>query len=111
MKVRVPVPIPPIVPIRIHGPLGTKDVDALLDTGATFCIISTDEALHLGYDLAGAVELSIATAGGLIRVPKLTVDSIEVLGFRRPRVPVLVKDLAEAGLKAIIGWSFSIDSD
>ena len=106
MKVRIPVSIPPVVPIRISGPRGTKDVDALIDTGATYCIISRDDALHLGYELKPTVHVPVATAGGLIRLPQLTVGAIEVLGFRRLRVPALIKTLSGSGLEAIIGWSF-----
>jgi len=106
LKVRIAVSIPPIVPIRIGGPRGTKDVDALLDTGATYCIVSREDARQLGYQFRTADQVPVATAGGVIRVPRITLTAVEVLGLRRVRVPALVKDLAESGLEAIIGWSF-----
>jgi len=106
LKVRLAVSIPPVVPVRFSGPRDTKEIDALLDTGATYCILSWDDALDLGYEVAKASHIPVATAGGLIHVPRITVAAIEVLGFRRVRVPTLVKDLSESGLEAIIGWSF-----
>ena len=106
MKVRVPVSIPPVVPIRIHGPRGTKDIDALIDTGATYCVFSRVDMLHVGYDLTAATYVPIATAGGVIRAPQLIVTAVDVLGFRRLRVSALVKDLEGSGVKALIGWSF-----
>ena len=89
-----------------YGPYGVKDVDALIDTGATYCVVSHEDVLHLGYNLTEATHVPVATAGGLIRAPQLTVTAIEVLGFRRLRVPALVKDLEGSGVKALIGWSF-----
>lgn len=106
MKVRLSVSIPPVVPVRFTGPRGTKEVDALLDTGATYCVLSWNDAVDLGYKVTAARLVPVATAGGLIRVPRITVAAIEALGFRRVRVPPLVKDLSESGLEAIIGWSF-----
>ena len=32
--------------------------------------------------------------------------AIDLLGFRRLRVPALVKNLEGSGVKALIGWSF-----
>lgn len=69
-------------------------------------MLSPDDALHLGYNLAALASIPVATAGGVIRAPQLLVASIEMLGFRRLRVPALVKDLEGAGVKTLIGWSF-----
>ena len=103
---RLPTPIPPVVPIRLVGPRGTKELDALVDTGATFCVLSVEDARDLGYDVAHSPKLQVATAGGLIRLPRVTVSAIEALGFRRVHVPTLVKDLSDSGVEAILGWSF-----
>ena len=83
-----------------------KEVDALLDTGASYCMLTENDATDLGDAVTRARRITVATAAGLIRIPRIHLMAIEVLGFRRIRVPVLVKDLAESGLKAIIGWSF-----
>ena len=106
MNIRIPVSIPPVVPIRISGSRGVKDIDALIDTGATYCVFSRDDVLHLGYDLTAAASVPVATAGGVIRAPRVTMMAIDVLGFRRLRVLALVKDLEGSGVKALIGWSF-----
>lgn len=95
-----------MVPIRVSGPHGTKDLDALLDTGATYCILSPEDAEDLGYALRAAPHVRVATAGGLIVLPRLTLTAVEVLGLRRTHVATLVKDLSDSGLEAIIGWSF-----
>lgn len=81
-------------------------MDALLDTGATYCILSPEDAMDLGYEITKASQNPVATAGGLIHLPRITVAAIEAFGFRRVRVPTLVKDLSDSGLEAILGWSF-----
>ena len=106
MRVRRTISIPPVVPIRVSGPRGTKDLDALLDTGATYCILSPEDAEDLGYAPTQAAQVRVATAGGLIVLPRLTLVAVEVLGLRRRHVLTLVKDLSDSGLEAIIGWSF-----
>ena len=106
MNIRIPVSIPPVVPIRISGSRGVKDIDALIDAGATYCVFSRDDVLHLGYRLTALASVPVATAGGVIRAPQVLIASIEMLGVRRSRVPALVKDLEGSGVKALIGWSF-----
>jgi len=106
LTVRRAISIPPVVPIRVSGPRGTKDLDALLDTGATYCILAPEDAEDLGYALAQAPQVRVATAGGLIVLPRLTLAAVEVLGLRRTQVLTLAKDLSDSGLEAIIGWSF-----
>ena len=106
MRVRRAISIPPVVPIRVTGPLGSKDLDALLDTGATYCILSPEDAEDLGYAPTQASQVRVATAGGLLVLPRLTLAAVEVLGLRRAHVLTLVRDLSDSGLEAIIGWSF-----
>ena len=106
MNIRLPVSIPPVVPIRLHGPRGTKEIDALLDTGATYCVFSWDDVLQLGYNVTSATSVPVARAGGIIHAPQVIMTAIDLLGFRRLRVPALVKNLEGSGVKALIGWSF-----
>ena len=106
MRVRRAISIPPVVPIRVTGPLGSKDLDALLDTGATYCILSPEDAEDLGYAPTQASQVRVATAGGLLVLPRLTLAAVEVLGLRRAHVLTLIRDLSDSGLEAIIGWSF-----
>ncbi len=50
MKVKVSINIPPLIPIRIGGSKAQKEVDALVDTGSTYLVISWENALDMGYD-------------------------------------------------------------
>jgi len=102
---RVPVRIPPIIPIRLFGPRGSKDVDALVDTGSTYVIVSPEDARDLGYKPSARV-IPIATAGGIVHAPFLRLHAVEALGFRQQRIPALIKDITASGIEAILGWSF-----
>ena len=100
------ISIPPIIPVRLYGPKGMRVVDALVDTGATYCIISPEDAHTLGYNLFRANHVPIVTAGGIIQAPILKLHKIEALTRSRKAVKTLVKDLSDGGIQAILGWSF-----
>jgi len=68
--------------------------------------LSEHDARDLGYDVTGATHIPVATAAGVIRLPRITVQAVEVLGLKRARVLTLVRNVEESGLEAIIGWSF-----
>ncbi len=98
--------IPPIVPIQVGSQKVVKDVDALIDTGSTYCVISLEDAVGLGYEPWKAITIPVGTAGGTITAPLLKIGFVKVLGFKIENVEALVKDLTEVGVDAIVGWSF-----
>lgn len=106
MRVRRNIRVPPIIPIQIGGLTATMDVDALIDTGATYCVISLDDAIGMGYEPWKDIAVSVATASGTITVPLIRVRFTRVLGFEIEDVETLVKDLEGVGVNAIVGWSF-----
>lgn len=109
MKIKVKIDIPPIVPMRLKGSKAEKELDALLDTGSTYVIISWEDALEMGYDPSRAPETQIATGGGMIKAPLIVLDSVEVFGFKKTKVEAVVKDLTEVGIDSVLGWSFLED--
>ncbi len=106
MKVSHPLTIPPTIPVRFKGPKGIKEVDALIDTGASYVILSWKDALHIGYHPKRTRAVRVATAAGFITIPQITLQSVEILDLKRKNVEALVKDLPEGGIQAILGWSF-----
>lgn len=76
MKTRVSIKIPPVIPIRVDGPKAIKEMDALVDTGSTYVIISWEDALDMGYDPTRAPEVPVATGGGIITAPNIELDFI-----------------------------------
>lgn len=80
----------------------------VLDTGATFTIISTALANKLGISTNGALRINIMTANGGIRVPLVRLDSLEVNGLIAKDIPVIVYDFIPETNKisGLLGLSF-----
>ena len=106
MNARRKIGIPPIITVEIGGPNAVKDVDALIDTGSTYCVISLDDAIGIGYEPWKAEAVPVGTASGMITVSLIKVGSVKVLGLEIANVETLAKDLTDVGVDAVIGWSF-----
>ncbi|MBC8521787.1 MAG: clan AA aspartic protease [Candidatus Syntrophoarchaeum sp.] len=106
MNVRRKIGIPPIITIQIGGPEAVKDVDALIDTGSTYCVISLEDAVGMGYEPWRAATVPVGTAGGMISAPLIKIGFVKVLGFKIENVETIVKDLTGVGIDAVVGWSF-----
>jgi len=106
LNARRKIGIPPIITIQIGGPNAVKDVDALIDTGSTYCVISLDDAVGIGYEPWKAADVPVGTASGMITVPLIKVGFVKVLGLEIMNVETLAKDLTDVGVGAVIGWSF-----
>ena len=106
MKSRRKTGIPPIIPVRIGGPKAVKDVDAIIDTGSTYCVVSFDDAVGMGYEPWRAITVPVGTAGGAIEAPLINIEFVTVLGYRVENVETIVKDLTDVGVDAVVGWSF-----
>lgn len=94
--------------IRLEGPVASREVDMILDTGAVYTAISWEVAKDLGYDPAGSSErTSIITANGVIEVPKLTVQRVAFRELAVEQVEVICHDIPElAEIGGLIGLSF-----
>jgi clan AA aspartic protease (TIGR02281 family) len=103
-KVRLEIPLS--LPIRIFGPAASKDVEALIDTGATYMVVSREDAVRIGYEPWKAPTAAVGTGAGLIDAPLISLDRVEILGLSRRRVKAIVKDLTDVGIAAGVGWSF-----
>ena len=100
------VPGEPIVlPIRVHGSNGVREMDALIDTGATCMTIPPEDAIDLGYNLKECVMLSAATASGLLEVPRVILSRVVVLGYEQTDVPAICLDIPVGGVSSLLGLS------
>ncbi len=100
----------PIILRRVgfEGPVASREVDMILDSGAMYSAISWELAKDLGYDPAGSsVRVPIITANGVIEVPKLVVKR---MGFRElfvDQAEVICHDIPElAEIEGLLGLSF-----
>jgi len=103
---RVRLEIPLSLPVTVCGPKASRDLEALIDTGATYMVISWEDAIRLGYEPWRAPTVQVGPAGGIMDAPLLKVDSVGLLGLRRTKVETIVKDLTDVGIAAVVGWSF-----
>ena len=79
----------------------------LLDTGASYCVITPATARRLGLDREDATRaITLATPTGEIEAPLMTLKSIEVANARAGQVSVVVYPAVEEPLAGILGLSF-----
>ena len=94
------------VRVRIHGTLGTWDVECLLDTGTSITIISSAVLDSLGYGAhMGKTQRDVIGPGG-VSVPGYTIDvALELMGLRLRTHEVLAQDILPDtyGVEGLIG--------
>ena len=100
-----------IVDLVIESRDGTFSavIPTVLDTGASFTIVSTDVLVRLGYDPADpALERQrIITGSGVEAAPALPVRSASAIGQKVKMLEVLCHDLpAESGVDGLLGLNF-----
>jgi len=106
MRLSVSPDTPIILTLRVHGEKGFCETDAMLDTGASFVTIPPEVAHDLGYELARAPRIAVATANGVIEAPKIVLSRVSVGGFEEADVPALCLDISAAGVSSLLGLSF-----
>ncbi len=94
--------------VSLEGPVASRQVDMILDSGAMYTAISWELAKDLGYDPAGSPErVPIITANGVIQVPKLTVKRMAFRELFVDQVEVICHDIPElAEIEGLVGLSF-----
>ena len=83
---------------RLHGLF-------LLDTGATFCVLTVDAAKRLGVT-PGDQHVALHTANGVIAAPLVELGTVDLNGNRAQGVQAVIDDAVEAPLDGIIGLSY-----
>ncbi|HSV70413.1 MAG TPA: retropepsin-like aspartic protease [Methylibium sp.] len=86
-------------PGRLSGPAGSREVEFLVDTGATRSAISTELARELGLDAIGRVQSG--TAGGTVNGEVARADLALEGGVRADRLPLIV--LPALGEQPLLG--------
>ena len=107
MKANLDIPII-LRRVRINGPIGIRETDMILDTGAVYTVISWDVVKDIGYDPAVSERRTpIITANGVIEAPLVTVESMELAELRAEKVDVICHDIPEmTGIEGLLGLSF-----
>lgn len=94
--------------VEIGGPVGVREIDVILDTGAVYTVIAWDVAKDIGYDPAISDRRTpIITANGVIEAPLITVERIQLAELGAEAVDVVCHDIPElAGIEGLLGLSF-----
>ena len=106
-----------VVPVTLNN---ERDVQLILDTGATMTVLSNDVAIELGLLSSAQTQVTtVNTAGGPVQVNLTKIDSIQINSAKARNVSVVIHDLPEAnpGIDGLLGMSFlnnflvTLDSD
>ncbi len=93
----------------VHGPM-------LVDTGASYCVVTRRTARKLGLAARSRRTIPVATANGRIDAGVVAIAAVELQGARLADVDAVVMDAVEPPFIGIIGLNFltrfrvSIDS-
>ena len=96
------------IPITLFGENGSLDINAALDTGASYIMIPWGVAEKLGYDPARSRKtIHITTASGTEKVPLITIKKINALGVSKENVLAVCHDMPpQTSIYALLGLSF-----
>ena len=95
---------------------GTRTYPFIVDTGATYTTVPADIAQALGYDLSRATQINVSTAGGVLSVPLIQVQSVSLGGYAVRNLEVCVipsglgPDFGLLGLNFLKHFKYSMDS-
>ena len=82
----------------VTGPGSTKVINLLLDTGSTYTILPVEVLESIGISPAQSeLHERIATGSGYIIAPKVRVSSLNTLGIKLRRFPVIAHTLPFGG--------------
>ena len=92
--------------VRVKGVKGSAVFRAVVDTGATFCLLSYVECMNLGLLRKGRERVTLMTVKGETSLPLFVAPlmKVENTGFARENVEVVAR--AVTGFPAILGMSF-----
>jgi len=100
----------PMIPVMVmlNGKKGVVRVQGIVDTGSTFVAIPFEIAETLGYDLHKVNERAqVSTPNGLLTVPVITLDEVNVMGKSVAQVKAAVVPFPEeAKVTCLLGLSF-----
>lgn len=97
-----------IVKVEAFGKKGSRILDLIFDTGATYTMIPWKVAESLGYDPAlSRKRTSIVTASTTETVPLITIKALSTLGHKVDEVEVACHDLPpKSRVDGLLGLSF-----
>jgi len=105
MQMRIEPMDPIVLPIIIASGKRKREIDSLLDTGATYLVITTEDAIDLGYDLAVAPRFPVVTANGIVEAPLILLESVQLGPYTVRNVSTLSLNMAGDRVSSLLGLS------
>lgn len=91
----------------VHGSFNdTVSGPVLVDTGASYCVLTRATARRLGLRPHSSTAVPVATANGEVAAGLVTLDSVQIEQARLAYVDAVIMDAVEPPLVGIIGLSF-----
>ncbi len=89
-----------------RGEVDGKQVEFLIDTGATTTVLTASDARHVGIDVdALSFSIPVSTANGTARAARASVGEIRIGDISRVRLPLLVAEPGRLG-QSLLGMNF-----
>ena len=85
---------------------GTVSGPMLIDTGASYCVLTRGTAKKLGLQRRGERTIPVATANGQVDADLVEIDAVQLRGARLSGVDAVIMDAVEPPLIGIIGLNF-----
>jgi clan AA aspartic protease (TIGR02281 family) len=91
----------------VHGTFnGTVSGPVLVDTGASYCVLTRATARRLGLRPHSSVAVPVATANGEVAAGLVTLNSVQIDRARLAYVDAVIMDAVQPPLVGIIGLTF-----
>lgn len=85
---------------------GTVSGPMLIDTGASYCVLTRGTAAKLGLKARAARTIPVATANGQVDADLVEIDAVQLRSARLAAVDAVIMDAVEPPLIGIIGLNF-----
>ncbi|MBI2183405.1 MAG: retropepsin-like domain-containing protein [Thaumarchaeota archaeon] len=105
---------PPSLFVRVEGSNGERELRAILDSGATICLIRRSDALELGYQALYEKWMPFMGEGGpavtngyIVDAPIVTLSEVSLGKITKKNVRTLAFELPEeGGIDFVVGTNF-----
>jgi len=113
MRLKISADEPIVFFVRVKGPKGTREFRAVLDTGATDCIIPLQDARALGYNAyydaftrTGEGKRGISKTD-IFETDEIVLEEISVADLTARDVKAMTHELPKwSGIEGVLGMSF-----